>query len=188
MVVVVPLGNFMAFVCAGLGRAAGQVCQGLGHPVHLGPRALTADEIRGTESRHPFRPVSDPLPFRYSGHQAGRWQSGVSFLPPSIFRLLCLPRYRSVVDLVKSWSEEKRHYLFPAPKDCNPHCPWHCSGPVCSHYTQVPLCPDEGLMGEQILVSLGEKECSGTEITNKTEPPEDVLLHNKHVPGKLYVC
>lgn len=43
-------------------------------------------------------------------------------------------------------------------------------------------------MGEQILVSLGEKECSGTEITNKTEPPEDVLLHNKHVPGKLYVC
>lgn len=93
-----------------------------------------------------------------------------------------------MVDLVKSWSEEKRHYLFPAPKDCNPHCPWHCSGPVCSHYTQVPLCPDEGLMGEQILVSLGEKECGGTEITNKTEPPEDVLLHNKHVPGKLYVC
>lgn len=66
MVVVIPLGNFMAFVCAGLGRAAGQVCQGLGHPVHLGPRALTADEIRGTESRHPFWPVSDPLPFRYS--------------------------------------------------------------------------------------------------------------------------
>ncbi|XP_003411772.1 peptidase inhibitor R3HDML [Loxodonta africana] len=46
-------------------------------------------------------------------------------------------RYRSVVDLVKSWSEEKRHYLFPAPRDCNPHCPWRCSGPVCSHYTQM---------------------------------------------------
>ncbi|XP_055281693.1 peptidase inhibitor R3HDML isoform X2 [Moschus berezovskii] len=46
-------------------------------------------------------------------------------------------RYRSVVDLVKSWSEEKRHYLFPAPKDCTPHCPWRCSGPVCSHYTQM---------------------------------------------------
>lgn len=65
MVVVVPLGNFMASVSAGLGRAAGQVCQGLGHPVHLGPRALTADEIRGTESLHPFWPVSDPLPFLY---------------------------------------------------------------------------------------------------------------------------
>ncbi|XP_019492653.1 PREDICTED: peptidase inhibitor R3HDML isoform X2 [Hipposideros armiger] len=46
-------------------------------------------------------------------------------------------RYRSVVELVKSWSEEKRHYLYPAPKDCNPHCPWRCSGPVCSHYTQM---------------------------------------------------
>lgn len=146
MVVVVPLGNFMAFVSPGLGRAAGQVCQGLGHPVHLGPRALTADEICGTEPLHPFWPVSDPLPFLYSviqrGHQAGWWQSGFSFLSPSIFHLLCLPRYRSVVDLVKPWSEEKRHYSFPAPKDCNPHCPWHCSGPVCSHYTQVHLCRD----------------------------------------------
>uniref|UniRef100_F6Y2I4 R3H domain containing like n=1 Tax=Equus caballus TaxID=9796 RepID=F6Y2I4_HORSE len=46
-------------------------------------------------------------------------------------------RYRSVVDLVKSWSAEKRHYLFPAPKDCTPRCPWRCSGPVCSHYTQM---------------------------------------------------
>uniref|UniRef100_A0A8D2AM84 R3H domain containing like n=1 Tax=Sciurus vulgaris TaxID=55149 RepID=A0A8D2AM84_SCIVU len=46
-------------------------------------------------------------------------------------------RYRSVVDLVKSWSEEKQHYLFPAPRDCTPHCPWRCSGPVCSHYTQM---------------------------------------------------
>ncbi|CAO2577867.1 Peptidase inhibitor R3HDML [Lemmus lemmus] len=46
-------------------------------------------------------------------------------------------RYRSVVDLVKSWSEEKRHYSFPAPKDCAPHCPWLCRGPVCSHYTQM---------------------------------------------------
>lgn len=43
-------------------------------------------------------------------------------------------------------------------------------------------------MGEQILVPWDKKECSGTEITNKIEPPVDVLLHNKHVPGKLYVC
>ncbi|XP_017533267.2 peptidase inhibitor R3HDML [Manis javanica] len=45
--------------------------------------------------------------------------------------------YGSVVDLMQSWSEEKRHYLFPDSRDCNPHCPWHCSGPVCSHYTQM---------------------------------------------------
>ncbi|XP_004062243.3 peptidase inhibitor R3HDML [Gorilla gorilla gorilla] len=46
-------------------------------------------------------------------------------------------QYRSVVDLMKSWSEEKRHYLFPALRDCNPHCPWRCDGPTCSHYTQM---------------------------------------------------
>ncbi|XP_004468988.2 peptidase inhibitor R3HDML [Dasypus novemcinctus] len=46
-------------------------------------------------------------------------------------------RYRSVVELVKPWSEEKQYYSFPAPRDCNPHCPRHCSGPVCSHYTQM---------------------------------------------------
>ncbi|KAM9248648.1 LOW QUALITY PROTEIN: peptidase inhibitor R3HDML [Dugong dugon] len=45
-------------------------------------------------------------------------------------------RYCPGVELMKSWSEEKRHYLFLAPRDCNPHCPWRCSGPVCSHYTQ----------------------------------------------------
>uniref|UniRef100_A0A8C8ZAL0 R3H domain containing like n=1 Tax=Prolemur simus TaxID=1328070 RepID=A0A8C8ZAL0_PROSS len=45
-------------------------------------------------------------------------------------------RYRSVVDLMKSWSEEKQH-LFPALKDCDPHCPWHCRGSACSHYTQM---------------------------------------------------
>ncbi|KAM6164384.1 peptidase inhibitor R3HDML [Rhynchocyon petersi] len=46
-------------------------------------------------------------------------------------------RYNSVVDLVKPWSEEKQHYVFPAPSECDPHCPFHCSGPVCTHYTQM---------------------------------------------------
>lgn len=46
-------------------------------------------------------------------------------------------RYRSVVDLVKSWYYEKQHYSFPYPQECNPSCPSKCSGSVCSHYTQV---------------------------------------------------
>ncbi|XP_077015584.1 peptidase inhibitor R3HDML [Tamandua tetradactyla] len=46
-------------------------------------------------------------------------------------------RYRSVVDLVKSWSQEKQHYLFPTPRECTPHCLGRCRGPVCSHYTQM---------------------------------------------------
>nr|XP_006132298.1 peptidase inhibitor R3HDML [Pelodiscus sinensis] len=46
-------------------------------------------------------------------------------------------RYRSVVDLVKSWYYEKQHYSFPYPRECNPRCPSKCSGSVCSHYTQM---------------------------------------------------
>ncbi|XP_036273815.1 peptidase inhibitor R3HDML isoform X1 [Pipistrellus kuhlii] len=67
------------------------------------------------------------------------WAHGPSQLMRYVGQNLAIHsgRYRSVVDLVKSWSEEKRHYLFPAPKDCNPQCPWRCSGPVCSHYTQM---------------------------------------------------
>lgn len=46
-------------------------------------------------------------------------------------------RYRSVVDMVKSWHQEKQHYSFPHPHECNPRCPSKCSSSVCSHYTQV---------------------------------------------------
>lgn len=46
-------------------------------------------------------------------------------------------RYRSIVDMVKSWHQEKQHYSFPHPRECNPRCPSKCSGSVCSHYTQV---------------------------------------------------
>ncbi|XP_074776405.1 peptidase inhibitor R3HDML [Athene noctua] len=46
-------------------------------------------------------------------------------------------RYRSIVDMVKSWHQEKQHYSFPQPHECNPRCPSKCSGSVCSHYTQM---------------------------------------------------
>ena len=67
------------------------------------------------------------------------WTHGPSQLMKYVGQNLSIHsgRFRSVVDLVRSWSEEKRHYSFPAPKDCTPHCPWLCSGPVCSHYTQM---------------------------------------------------
>uniref|UniRef100_A0A663N0T4 R3H domain containing like n=1 Tax=Athene cunicularia TaxID=194338 RepID=A0A663N0T4_ATHCN len=29
-------------------------------------------------------------------------------------------RYRSIVDMVKSWHQEKQHYSFPQPHECNP--------------------------------------------------------------------
>ncbi|XP_072206515.1 peptidase inhibitor R3HDML [Excalfactoria chinensis] len=46
-------------------------------------------------------------------------------------------RYRSVVDMVRSWHQEQQHYSFPHPRECNPRCPSKCSSSVCSHYTQM---------------------------------------------------
>ncbi|CAB1350017.1 unnamed protein product, partial [Coregonus sp. 'balchen'] len=36
-----------------------------------------------------------------------------------------------------AWYDEVRDYSFPYPQECNPYCPFRCSGPVCTHYTQV---------------------------------------------------
>ncbi|KAI6074102.1 Peptidase inhibitor R3HDML isoform X2 [Aix galericulata] len=52
-------------------------------------------------------------------------------------------RYRSVVDMVRSWHREQQHFSFPHPRECNPRCPSKCSGSVCSHYTQA-VCPGAG--------------------------------------------
>ncbi|NXR09624.1 CRSPL inhibitor, partial [Semnornis frantzii] len=46
-------------------------------------------------------------------------------------------RQRSVVDMVRSWHQEKQHYSFPHPHECSPRCPSKCSSSVCSHYTQM---------------------------------------------------
>ncbi|KAE8576425.1 hypothetical protein XENTR_v10004176 [Xenopus tropicalis] len=46
-------------------------------------------------------------------------------------------RYRSIVDLVKGWYDERQHYSFPHPRECNPSCPNKCTGAVCTHYTQM---------------------------------------------------
>ncbi|XP_043946499.1 peptidase inhibitor R3HDML [Protopterus annectens] len=67
------------------------------------------------------------------------WDHG----PPQVMRYLGQNlavrsgRYRSVVDLVKSWHDEKLYYSFPYPQECNPSCPNKCSGSVCGHYTQM---------------------------------------------------
>ncbi|XP_067904347.1 peptidase inhibitor 15-like [Heterodontus francisci] len=67
------------------------------------------------------------------------WDHG----PPSLMRYIGQNmsiqsgRYRSIIDLVRSWYEEGRYYSFPYPGECNPRCPNKCSGTVCSHYTQM---------------------------------------------------
>ncbi|KAJ8012053.1 hypothetical protein DPEC_G00064690 [Dallia pectoralis] len=72
---------------------------------------------------------------------AGRclWEHG----PPFIMRYqgqnlsVRIGGYRSILQLVKLWYDEVNDYMFPYPRDCNPRCPFRCSGPMCTHYTQM---------------------------------------------------
>ncbi|NWH87354.1 CRLD1 protein, partial [Mystacornis crossleyi] len=46
-------------------------------------------------------------------------------------------RYRPPTFHVQAWYDEVRDFTYPHPHECNPYCPYRCSGPVCTHYTQV---------------------------------------------------
>lgn len=46
-------------------------------------------------------------------------------------------RYRSPAYHVQAWYDEEKDYTYPYPHECNPWCPERCSGPMCTHYTQV---------------------------------------------------
>lgn len=48
-----------------------------------------------------------------------------------------LSRFRPPTFHVQAWYDEVKDYSFPYPQECNPYCPFRCSGPVCTHYTQV---------------------------------------------------
>ncbi|XP_021272748.1 peptidase inhibitor R3HDML isoform X1 [Numida meleagris] len=63
-------------------------------------------------------------------------------------------RYRSVVDMVRSWHHEQQHYSFPHPRECNPRCPSKCSGSVCSHYTQGQLDRGSAVQDREAVLSL----------------------------------
>ncbi|KAK3541254.1 hypothetical protein QTP86_019199 [Hemibagrus guttatus] len=46
-------------------------------------------------------------------------------------------RYRPPTSHVQVWYDEVKDYSFPYPQECNPYCPFRCTGPVCTHYTQL---------------------------------------------------
>ena len=48
-------------------------------------------------------------------------------------------RYRSPAYHVQAWYDEVKDYTYPYPHECNPWCPERCSGPMCTHYTQVSI-------------------------------------------------
>ncbi|XP_006010300.1 cysteine-rich secretory protein LCCL domain-containing 2 [Latimeria chalumnae] len=67
------------------------------------------------------------------------WEHGPSALLPSIGQNLAVHwgRYRSPPFHVQAWYDEVKDYTFPYPHECNPWCPEKCSGPMCTHYTQI---------------------------------------------------
>ncbi|PNI45787.1 CRISPLD2 isoform 1 [Pan troglodytes] len=67
------------------------------------------------------------------------WEHGPTSLLVSIGQNLGAHwgRYRSPGFHVQSWYDEVKDYTYPYPSECNPWCPERCSGPMCTHYTQI---------------------------------------------------
>uniref|UniRef100_A0AAX7VDG4 LCCL domain-containing protein n=1 Tax=Astatotilapia calliptera TaxID=8154 RepID=A0AAX7VDG4_ASTCA len=91
-----------------------------------------------------------------------QWDHGPQDLLMSIGQNLAVHwgRYRSPSSHVQSWYDEVKDYTYPYPHECNPWCPERCSGPMCTHYTQlvwattnrvgcaVHVCPRMNVWGE----------------------------------------
>lgn len=67
------------------------------------------------------------------------WEHGPTSLLVSIGQNLAVHwgRPRSPGSHVQSWYDEVKDYTYPYPHECNPWCPERCSGPMCTHYTQI---------------------------------------------------
>ncbi|MBN3306301.1 CRLD2 protein, partial [Amia calva] len=67
------------------------------------------------------------------------WEHGPKELLPFIGQNLAVHwgRYRSPAYHVQAWYDEVKDYTYPYPQECNPWCPERCSGPMCTHYTQM---------------------------------------------------
>ncbi|XP_030621755.1 cysteine-rich secretory protein LCCL domain-containing 2 [Chanos chanos] len=67
------------------------------------------------------------------------WDHGPQDLLMSIGQNLAVHwgRYRSPAYHVQAWYDEVKDYTYPYPHECNPWCPERCSGPMCTHYTQL---------------------------------------------------
>lgn len=68
-----------------------------------------------------------------------QWDHGPHDLLKSIGQNLAVHwgRYRSPAYHVQAWYDEVKDYTYPYPQECNPWCPERCSGPMCTHYTQI---------------------------------------------------
>ncbi|KAM4592677.1 cysteine-rich secretory protein LCCL domain-containing 2 isoform 1-T2 [Odontesthes bonariensis] len=68
-----------------------------------------------------------------------QWDHGPQDLLMSIGQNLAvhMGRSRSPGFHVQAWYDEVKDYIYPYAHECNPWCPERCSGPMCTHYTQL---------------------------------------------------
>ncbi|XP_041060956.1 R3H domain containing-like [Carcharodon carcharias] len=107
-----------------------------------------------------------------------KWNHG----PPSLLRYvgqnmsIQSGRYRSILDLVRSWYEERRYYSFPYPRECNPRCPNKCSGAVCSHYTQM-------VWAASNRIGCAVHTCNNMKVWGSSWPHTTFLVCNYSIKG-----
>ncbi|XP_056613617.1 cysteine-rich secretory protein LCCL domain-containing 2 [Triplophysa dalaica] len=91
-----------------------------------------------------------------------QWEHGPQDLLMSIGQNLAVHwgRYRSPAYHVQAWYDEVKDYTYPYQHECDPRCPERCTGPMCTHYTQlvwattnrvgcaVHMCPRMNVWGE----------------------------------------
>ncbi|KAM9408651.1 cysteine-rich secretory protein LCCL domain-containing 2 [Pholidichthys leucotaenia] len=97
-------------------------------------------EVYPTASNMEYMVWDDELE-RSATHWAEQcqWDHGPQDLLMSIGQNLAVHwgRYRSPAYHVQAWYDEEKDYTYPYPHECNPWCPDRCSGPMCTHYTQL---------------------------------------------------
>ncbi|XP_064169624.1 cysteine-rich secretory protein LCCL domain-containing 2 [Anguilla rostrata] len=71
--------------------------------------------------------------------QECKWEHGPSDLLMSIGQNLAVHwgKYRSPAYHIQAWYDEAKDYTYPYPEECSPWCPDRCTGPMCTHYTQL---------------------------------------------------
>uniref|UniRef100_A0A3Q3J0V1 SCP domain-containing protein n=1 Tax=Monopterus albus TaxID=43700 RepID=A0A3Q3J0V1_MONAL len=75
-------------------------------------------------------------------------------------------RFQSITDLVRSWYDEKHHFSYPE----------RCSGPVCSHYTQM-------VWASTNRVGCALRKCSNMYVHGSTWREATLLVCNYSIKG-----
>lgn len=93
---------------------------------------------------------------------------------------------------MQSWYDEVKDYTYPYPHECNPWCPERCSGPMCTHYTQVS---PEALAATSAqhpqTPSLTLQACSSVESLHSLITimfPFNLVFFKVRLSGRAWVC